>query len=199
MTGGYPGARRSTTRRGRDSPPHVGGFLDSARWAGLVAVLLGGGCGYRLVQPDAPGPVPALRLGIIHDRTTEGDLGLCALRGLRDALSTGGGVALSMDEGGAAPRLEGELELGRERTAGFAGWGAAFEVELRGRFTLDGPDVPWPVWRSGDVVARVPYARGPTPAAHEANRRVALEMACSALATRLLERLAERPPVEIPE
>ncbi|MCK6572425.1 hypothetical protein L6V77_15145 [Myxococcota bacterium] len=173
------------------------GFLDSARWAGLVAGLFQGGCGYRLVQPDAPGPIPVMRLGDIQDRTTEGDLGLCAVRGLRDGLSTAGGVALRGDDDGTTPRLEGALELGPERTAGFADWGAAFEVELRGRFTLERADAPWPVWRSGDVVARVLYARGPTATAHEANRRVALEMACTALATRLLERLADRPPVPV--
>ncbi len=175
------------------------GYPESARRFVLALALLTGGCGYRLVRPDAPLAVPPFRFGAVHDRTTEGDLGLRMLRALRDGLAARGATALSAEDGPSVPRLEGEVELGPERTVGFDDLGSAFEVELQGRFTLARPDEPWPRWRSGDVVARVLYARGSTAALHESNRRIALEQAAAILAERLLERLDERPPAENPE
>jgi hypothetical protein len=174
-------------------------LVESTRRWGLALALLCSACGYQVVRPDAPLPVPAFRLGPVLDRTTEGDLGLRMLRSLRDALASRGGPGLTGDDGPEVPRLEGEVELGPERAVGFDGLGSTYEVELRGRFTLTRPDEPWPRWRSGDVTARVLYARGPTAAAHEAGRRIALEQAAVVLAHRLVERLVERPPAENPE
>lgn len=175
------------------------GFVDTARHLGLAVLVVCTGCGYRLVQPGAPGPVPPFRLGDLHDRTTEGDLAMRTRRGLRDALAARGEPPSRSEDDGPVWLLEGEVDLGNERTSAFDAFGAVFEVELRGRFRLVRPDEPWPLWRSGDVVARAVYARGPTATAQEANRRVALETAAAALADRLLERLAERPPVETPQ
>lgn len=154
------------------------------------------GCGYTFVRPDAGGPVPALSLGLVQDDTPAGDLGLRVRDALARHLVARARPRLLTDDADA-PRLEGAVTALPDRTIAYDASGAAFEVRLRGRLTLQAsPPTAWPLWSSGDVDQTTRYPRGATAMATESNRRLALEAAADALAEALLNRLLDSPEVK---
>ncbi|MCA9537592.1 MAG: hypothetical protein KC620_01815 [Myxococcales bacterium] len=164
----------------------------------LLAALLAAsvaGCGYRLITADAEGPVEAVQLVAIDDLTPQGDLGLHAVRRLRDKLAGRRRPALS----GEGPGLGGVVRAADEAPLAFDATHHAAVTEVGVEFELrlvarDGTLL----WSSGPIRRTRPCLRGATPLeGHAARRQARLDALADAVDDALARFLAQPPlPVE---
>ncbi len=151
----------------------------------VLPTLLLLGCGYGLIRADG-GPVDSIHLGVLHDLSAEGDLGLVATRAIRRTL----GHRLSSE----GPTLSGELWAMEDSVIASDGAGLMYRVGVRLEIQITSA-AGRALWRNRSATRHDVYVRGPTPFDSREARRRALHRAVEAATEEVVAQFLATPRI----